>query len=109
MRELLDAFVHGEGATEHEDHDRHHERPKVAFPGVSEWMFDRGLSRGARATEEQQRLVAAVCDRMHGLGQHRRRARQRKSYELGHRDAQIRAQCRDYGLLTAFVHLGGRL
>ncbi len=72
--QLLDPLVHGEQATEGEQHERDDERPEVALGAEAERVLLRGCLPGTLAAEEQQTLVAGVGDRVDRLGQHRRRA-----------------------------------
>src|SRR3546814_14968668 len=58
-------------------------------------IFVIGGLLGAVLAVEQQHLVAAVDHRMHALGEHRRRARNPRRDELGHRDAEVRRECSD--------------
>src|SRR3546814_14366299 len=78
-------------------------RSEIQFAAIAERVIVIGGLLGAVLAVEQQHLVAAVDHRMHALGEHRRRARNPRRDELGHRDAEVRRVCSDpneVGLLS---------
>ena len=92
VQQLLDALEDGEHRAEGEQHDRHDEGPEVALAAVAE-RVDRGrLLLGPVAAEQQQELVAGVGQRVHALGQHRRRPGEDEADELGDGDAEVGQQ-----------------
>ena len=66
--------------------------PEVALAAVAERVRLGGGELGAPVAEQQQQLVAGVGQRVHALGQHRRRAGEGEPDELGHGDAQVGQQ-----------------
>ena len=77
--ELLDALVQREHRAEREQHERDDERPEVALGAEAERVLRGGRLAAALAAEEQQALVAGVGDRVDRLGEHRRRAGDRRT------------------------------
>ncbi len=84
-----------EDAADGEQHERNDERVEVAFRAVAERMRAVAFLACASATEQEQSLVAGVGNRVHGLGQHRRRPSERERNELRHRDPEVGGQRRN--------------
>ena len=94
--DLVDALVDGEQAADGEQHDRDHEGVEVPLPAVPERVLLGPRAPRPVAAEQQQHLVAAVGDRVHGLGEHRRGAGDRERDELRRRDAQVGGERREH-------------
>ena len=90
--DLVDALVHREHRAHGEQHHGDHERVEVPLPAEPERVLLGLLALRPAAAEQQQRLVAAVGQRVHRLGQHRGRAGDGERDQLDHRDAQVRAE-----------------
>jgi hypothetical protein len=101
IQDLLDALVDREQAADGEQDDGHQERVDVALSAVAEGVRRvRPLLR-LPAPEEQKQLVAAVCHRVDGLGEHGRRPGERPGDELRQRDPHVRKERRDDRLAAA--------
>ena len=89
---LSDPLDDGEGRSQGEQDDGHHEAPEVALPAEAERVRLGGGVLGPAIPQQQQELVAGVGQRVHALGQHRRRTGEGEAHELGHGDAQVGQQ-----------------
>ncbi len=98
--ELVVRLVEGEEPTEAEQHDRDDEGVDVPLAPVAEGVLGVGLAARTLATDEQQRLVARVCERVDRLREHRGGVRQQVRDELRDRDTEVRGQSRDDRLGT---------
>ena len=90
-----------------QQHERHDERPDVSLAAVPERMLGRRLLLREPAAQQQQQLVAGVGDRVDGLRQHRRGAREEPGDELRDGDAGVREERRDDCLRTVGCAHGG--
>ena len=89
VQEVVDAVEDGEGAADAEEQQRDDERPEVALarPAEGEALV-RGLDRQVHADEEE-RLVARVGERVHGLGERGRRVGEERRRELARGDGDV--------------------
>ena len=100
MNDALDALEAGERSTDDEQHHSNEERVEVPLGPETERVLFRLRALCPGATEQQQDLVAGICDGVNGLRQERCRAGDRERNELGDRNAQVRAERGDYRALT---------
>ena len=77
--DLLVALVDGEHAADREQDDGDEEGVDVALAAVAEGVLRGRLALGLLAAEQQQALVAGVGERVHALGEHRRRAAEQRT------------------------------
>ena len=110
VADLRDALVDREHAAQAEQDEGHHERPEVAFASVAERVLGGRCPAGALLPQQEERLVAGVGHGVHGLGQHRRRAREQEPPRTGDGDAQVGEQRGHHrpGSVSAAGH-GGRV
>jgi hypothetical protein len=88
----VNALVEREDRAAGEEHDRNHERVEVPLAAEPEWVL-LGLRLGRPAPPQQEQgLIGAVGDGVHGLGQHRGRPGDGERDELRGRDAQVRGE-----------------
>jgi hypothetical protein len=77
-----DALVDRYPGTEREDEDRDDEAPEVEFAAVSEGVIFVGRLARLAAPPHQKQLIGRIDDAVDTLGQHRRRAGDRRRGEL---------------------------
>ena len=88
----VQALVEREAGARDEDPDRGEEGPEEALLAVAEGVLGVGRALAERQREEQEDLVHRVGDRVGGLGEHGRGARDEAGGGLGHRDRGVGAQ-----------------
>ncbi|GAA2928524.1 hypothetical protein GCM10020221_25540 [Streptomyces thioluteus] len=98
LADLLVALVEREDAADGEQDDGDEEAVDVALATVAEGVLLARRPPGLLPAEQQQRLVAGVGDRVHALGEHRRRPAESEGDELRHGDGQVGPQRGDDGL-----------
>src|ERR1700693_5570408 len=93
MHEVVDTLEDGECAADTEEEERDHEGPEVPLARSPEGMALVGRPRRQVHTNEEQRLVAGVGERMYGLCERGGRAREHRRSKLAHGDDGVAGEC----------------
>ena len=88
MEQLIDALAQGERRSGDEHAEGRDQRPEVGLPPVSQRMLSVGRAAAAALRYEQGQVVAAVGERMRGLGGQSGRTSEDRCPDLGQRDPQ---------------------
>jgi len=98
---LVVRLVQGEEPAHAEQHDRDQERVDIALRTEAERMLAGRSPARPLVPEQEQALVAAVGERVDGLGEHRSRSRQSPRDHLRDRHPEVREQRREHAGRTS--------
>jgi hypothetical protein len=88
---MEDAFVDRHARAEREHHHRDDETPEIQLAAIAERVGRVGHPAGRLAPPQKEQLIDAVDEAVNALGQHRRRAGERRRDELQHGNAEVRS------------------